>query len=102
MNETIKPKLKPKDVQRHLEKPVSVLKPVVQVVGEVVQSVIATGEAPTLDHTAQLHGLGLLTEIAKMGEVLIGSRRASHVPLAGPHPVDPRKLIDPRTRIKPR
>lgn len=95
-NGTTKPKLKPEP------KPESVLKPVVQVASEVVQSIVETGAPPTLDHIAELHGLGLLTEIAKMGEVLVGARHGNTAAQPGPHPVDPRKQLDPRTRIKPR
>lgn len=102
MNEPIKPKLKPKDTRQAETKPESVFKPVVEVASEVAQSVVETGAPPALDHMAELHGLGLLTELAKMGDVLVGARHGNTAAKPGPAPVDPRKQVDPRTRIKPR
>ena len=97
MNQFDSPKQKPADRTKEQEKPSPVKKAV-----EIATDVLRTGEPPTLDHMAQLHGLGLLAELAKLGDDFVGSRHSPSATGDGPHPVNPRKQIKPRSQNKPR
>jgi len=101
MNQFDSPKQKPADRTKEQEKP-SPVKKAVEIAAEVATDVLRTGEPPTLDHMAQLHGLGLLAELAKLGDDFVGSRHSPSATGDGPHPVNPRKQIKPRSQNKPR
>lgn len=103
MDQSDSPKRKPTDKHKSQEpeKPSPVRK-VVEIASEVATDMLKTGEPPTLDHMAHLHGLGLLSELAKLGDDFIGSRQASEPAGDGPQPVNPRKQVKPRSQIKPR
>jgi hypothetical protein len=101
MNQTNKPKAKQKDTVPNPPAP-KLRRQVVQAAEEVAQSIALTGAPPSPDHMAQLHGLGLLTEIMKLGADMVATRGASPASHSTNQPVDPRRQIDPRTRFKPR
>ncbi|MEX3917866.1 hypothetical protein AB4Y43_16740 [Paraburkholderia sp. BR10872] len=101
MDQSDSPKHKPTSKPAEPERP-SPARQVVHIASEVATEMLQTGEPPTLDHMAQLHGLGLLGELAKLGDGLVGARHAHGPADDGLQPVSPRKQIKPRTHIKPR
>ncbi|NRF83886.1 hypothetical protein HQ619_08090 [Burkholderia gladioli] len=99
MNSPIKPKLKPRPAEPANASPMSIVKP--SAVARLAFPQPENGETEGLNHLATLGGLGLLAEIAHVGEHIAGSSRTV-VADSTTQAIDPRDKINPRKRFIPR
>ncbi|NIF40184.1 hypothetical protein F3J14_04550 [Burkholderia sp. Tr-862] len=99
MNAPIKPKLKPRPERPANTQSTPIIKP--SAIARVAVSELERGETEGLNHLATLGGLGLLAEIAHVGEHIAGSSQTV-VSDNTAKAIDPRDQIDPRKRFIPR
>lgn len=99
MNKPIRPKLKPQPVQTTPERPAPIVRPTA--LAKLAVSQLESGETEGLNHLATLGGLGLLAELAHVGEHIAGASRTV-VSGDSAQAIDPRDRIDPRKRFLPR